>query len=54
MLRMLLAALVILALARPVLNPDRETFTGSSQKHHRGVGMGVHKTGNQKTPQRYR
>jgi Domain of unknown function (DUF4159)/Aerotolerance regulator N-terminal len=28
-LRMLLAALLILALARPVLNPDRETFTGS-------------------------
>jgi hypothetical protein len=28
-LRMLLAALIILALARPVLNPDRQTFTGS-------------------------
>jgi hypothetical protein len=28
-LRMLLAALIILALARPVLNPDRETFAGS-------------------------
>jgi len=28
-LRMLLAALLILALARPVLNPDRETFTGT-------------------------
>ena len=27
-LRMLLAALIILALARPVLNPDRESFTG--------------------------
>ncbi|MEZ5875157.1 MAG: DUF4159 domain-containing protein [Hyphomicrobiales bacterium] len=27
-LRMLLAALLILALARPVLNPDRETFAG--------------------------
>ncbi|MGH6735852.1 MAG: DUF4159 domain-containing protein [Methyloceanibacter sp.] len=27
-LRMLLAALLILALARPVLNPDRETFSG--------------------------
>src|SRR5918996_3530849 len=28
-LRMLLAALLIFALARPVLNPDRETVTGS-------------------------
>jgi hypothetical protein len=28
LLRMLLAALLILALARPVLNPDRETFAG--------------------------
>jgi hypothetical protein len=28
-LRMLLAAVIILALARPVLNPDRQTFTGS-------------------------
>ncbi len=28
-LRMLLAALIILALARPVLNPDRQSFTGS-------------------------
>ncbi len=28
-LRMLLAALIILALARPVLNPDRQGFTGS-------------------------
>ncbi len=28
-LRMLLAALLILALARPVLNPDRETFAGT-------------------------
>jgi uncharacterized protein DUF4159/aerotolerance regulator-like protein len=28
-LRMLLAALIIFALARPVLNPDRQTFTGS-------------------------
>jgi hypothetical protein len=28
-LRMLLAALIIIALARPVLNPDRETFAGS-------------------------
>ncbi len=28
-LRMLLAAFLILALARPVLNPDRETFTGT-------------------------
>jgi Domain of unknown function (DUF4159)/Aerotolerance regulator N-terminal len=28
-LRMLLAALIILALARPVLNPERETATGS-------------------------
>jgi hypothetical protein len=28
-LRMLLAALIIIALARPVLNPDRETFGGS-------------------------
>jgi len=28
LLRMLLAALLILALARPVLNPDRETFVG--------------------------
>jgi hypothetical protein len=28
-LRMLLAALIILALARPVLNPDRETFAGT-------------------------
>jgi hypothetical protein len=28
-LRMLLAALIILALARPVLNPDRQNFTGS-------------------------
>src|ERR1044071_3012714 len=27
-LRMLLAAVIILALARPVLNPDRQTFTG--------------------------
>ena len=27
-LRMLLAALIILALARPVLNPDRQTFAG--------------------------
>jgi Domain of unknown function (DUF4159)/Aerotolerance regulator N-terminal len=27
-LRMLLAALIILALARPVLNPDRQSFTG--------------------------
>ncbi|MET0667509.1 MAG: DUF4159 domain-containing protein [Methyloceanibacter sp.] len=27
-LRMLLAALIIFALARPVLNPDRESFTG--------------------------
>ena len=27
-LRMLLAALLVLALARPVLNPDRETFAG--------------------------
>ena len=26
-LRMLLAAVIILALARPVLNPDRQTFT---------------------------
>ncbi len=29
LLRMLLAALLILALARPVLNPDRETFAGN-------------------------
>jgi len=28
LLRMLLAALLILALARPVINPDRETFAG--------------------------
>jgi len=28
-LRMLLAALIILALARPVLNPDRQSFAGS-------------------------
>jgi hypothetical protein len=28
-LRMLLAALIILALARPVLNPDRQTFAGT-------------------------
>jgi hypothetical protein len=28
-LRMLLAALIIIALARPVLNPDRETFAGN-------------------------
>src|SRR5215510_12802324 len=28
-LRMLLAALIILALARPVLNPDRQSFTGA-------------------------
>ncbi len=28
-LRMLLAALIVLALARPVLNPDRESFAGS-------------------------
>src|SRR6478752_3341496 len=28
-LRMLLAAVIILALARPVFNPDRQTFTGS-------------------------
>jgi hypothetical protein len=28
-LRMLLAALIILALARPVLNPDRQTFSGT-------------------------
>jgi Domain of unknown function (DUF4159)/Aerotolerance regulator N-terminal len=28
-LRMLLAALIIFALARPVLNPDHQTFTGS-------------------------
>jgi len=28
LLRMLLAALLILALARPVINPDRETFSG--------------------------
>ncbi|HXG79302.1 MAG TPA: DUF4159 domain-containing protein [Methyloceanibacter sp.] len=28
-MRMLLAALIIFALARPVLNPDRETFAGS-------------------------
>src|SRR4026207_1660371 len=27
-LRMLLAAVIIFALARPVLNPDRQTFTG--------------------------
>ena len=26
---MLLAALIVLALARPVLNPDRESFAGS-------------------------
>jgi hypothetical protein len=29
LLRMLLAALIILALARPVLNPDRQNFAGS-------------------------
>ena len=28
-LRMLLAALIVLALARPVLNPDRDSFAGS-------------------------
>jgi hypothetical protein len=28
-LRMLLAALIVLALARPVLNPDRQSFTGT-------------------------
>ncbi len=28
-LRMLLAALIVLALARPVLNPDRESFAGT-------------------------
>lgn len=28
-LRMLLAALIVLALARPVLNPDRQSFSGS-------------------------
>src|SRR5450631_801047 len=28
-LRMLLAALIVLALARPVLNPDRQSFAGS-------------------------
>ncbi len=29
LLRMLLAGLIIFALARPILNPDRETFAGS-------------------------
>jgi hypothetical protein len=29
LLRMLLAAIIILALARPIFNPDRETFAGS-------------------------
>ncbi|HEY8014018.1 MAG TPA: BatA domain-containing protein, partial [Dongiaceae bacterium] len=28
-LRMLLAALLVLALARPVLNPDRQSFAGN-------------------------